>query len=296
MLKAAILSLAFLALIGCAAAPQLRPLVLRGSSADLRPGAIVETATGIPLSFDSLIDHLSKYPIIYVGESHTSEEDHRLEREILKGLSSRTPSLMLAMEMFPREAQPWLDQYSRGLIPEKEFLEKENWEKNWGFPFDLYRGIIHLARARNIPIIGLNAPIDVVNQVAREGISALTPQDRGRLASDFHPDDPEHRAYLQRQFEHHPRGNIKNFETFLESQAAWEETMAETLARTAAALSPGGQILVLLGKGHLIYRLGVPRLTKLRSNTPFKTVIPIPLDYPVRTLDPALADYICITD
>jgi uncharacterized iron-regulated protein len=295
-LKTAILGLTLLPLIGCSAAPPRQPLILRGFSMDLRPGDIVETATGAVLSFDSLIDHLSKYPIIYVGETHSSPEDHRCQQEILKGLYGRNPSLILAMEMFPREAQPWLDQYSQGLITEKEFLEKVDWEKNWGYSFDLYRGILHSARARRLRIIGLNAPIDVVNQIARKGLSALTPLDRSRLASDFHQDDPAHREYLRSQFDYHPQEHIKNFETFLESQAAWEETMAETLARTASTLSAWQQILVLIGKGHMVHHFGVPKLTEMRTNQPFRTVIPIPLDYPIRSLDPTLADYICITE
>ncbi|MGC1404195.1 MAG: ChaN family lipoprotein, partial [Thermodesulfobacteriota bacterium] len=114
-MKTAILGLTILFLIGCSAAPPLQPLILKGSFNHLRPGDIVETATGAFLSLDSLIDNLSKYPIIYVGETHPSVEDHRLQQEILKGLYGRNPSLMVAMEMFPREVQPWLDQYSQGL-------------------------------------------------------------------------------------------------------------------------------------------------------------------------------------
>lgn len=295
-IKTTVLGLAFLVLIGCSAAPPLQPLILQGNSRNLRSGDIVETATNAFLSFDSLIDHLSTNQIIYVGETHPSTEDHHFQQEILKGLFAKNPSLMVAMEMFPREVQPWLDHYSQGLISEKEFLEKVDWEKNWGYPFDLYRGLLHLARARRLKIIGLNAPIEVINKIAQNGFSSLTPLERNRLASDFHFDHPGHREYLRRQYMHHPQENIKNFDTFVEAQLGWEETMAETLARVTASFSKGQKILVLIGKGHLLHQLGVPRLTKLRTNLTFKTVIPLPLDYPVRTLEPDLADYICITE
>lgn len=295
-IKTALLGWTLLVLIGCAAAPTVRPLIVRGNSQNLRSGDIVETATNAFLSFDSLIDHLSTSPIIYVGETHTSAQDHRFQQEILKGLYARNPSLMVAMEMFPREVQPWLDRYSQGLIPEKEFLEKVDWEKNWGYSFDLYRGLMHLARARRLKIIGLNAPIEVIDKIGQNGLSSLPPAERNRLASDFHFDHPQHREYLRREFAHHPRGNIKDFDTFVEAQLGWEETMAETLARVTASFSKEQQILVFIGKGHLLHRLGVPRLTRLRNDLTFKTVIPIPLDYPIRTLSPDLADYICITE
>jgi hypothetical protein len=37
-------------------------------------------------------------------------------------------------------------------------------------------------------------------------------------------------------------------------------------------------------------------LTQLRFPTSFRTVLPIPLVYPVRNLTPAMADYLYITE
>jgi uncharacterized iron-regulated protein len=290
------LGIGILSLMSCSAAPPLQPLTLQGFSQILKPGDVVETATGEILSFESLINALSKVQIIYAGETHTGIEDHRLQLKILKGLQARKPSLTLALEMFPAEAQPILDQYSQGLISEKEFLEKIEWEKNWGYPFDLYRGLFHWARARHLEMVGLNAPIEIVNLIAQKGLESLNPMERTRVASDFHRDHPEHLENLRRQYAHHPQGKIKNFETFYEAQLAWEETMAEILVRTLNAPSRTGPILVLIGRGHILYHYGLPRLARMRSEHTFKTVVSIPSDYPFRTLDPKMVDYFYITD
>lgn len=282
-------------LMSCSSAPPLQPLILQGSSQILKPGDIVKTATSEILSFQSLINHLSKAEIIYVGETHTRMEDHRLQLEILKGLHSQHPSLILALEMFPREAQPILDEYSQGLISEKEFLERIEWEKIWGYPFDLYRGIFHWARARGLKMIGLNAPKEMVNLVAQKGLAALTPPERSRLAAKFHFDQPEHKETLRQQFTHHPQGKIKDFDTFYEAQLAWEETMAETLAQTLKTSLGKGPILVLVGRGHIVNKHGLPRLVWIRKEHTFKTILSISLDYPSRTLDPQLADYLWIS-
>jgi uncharacterized iron-regulated protein len=288
--------LVILSLMSCSVVPPLQPLILQGYSQILRPGDVVETTTGQILSFESLLNNLSEVQIIYVGETHTRQEDHHLQLEILKGLQARHPSLILALEMFPREVQPILDHYSLGQITEKEFLERVDWEKNWGYPFDLYRGLFHWARARRLQMVGLNAPKEIVSLIAQKGLEGLTPTERLRVASDFHLDLLEHREGLRRQYDHHPQGKIKNFETFYEAQLAWEETMAETLAQTLKAPSRTGPVLVLVGRGHILFHLGLPLLVKLRSEHTFKTIVSIPLDYPFRTLDPKMADYLWITE
>lgn len=295
-IKPVVLGLTLLTLIGCSTVPPVQTLIHQGSSKALRPGDIIETATGSALTFDTLIHNLSKSQIIYIGESHNRPEDHRLQLEVLKGLQARNPGLILALEMLPREVQPWLDQYSQGLISEKEFLEKSEWAKNWGYPFDLYRGLFHWARARHLRMIGLNAPIEIVNRIAQKGLDSLSPSERNKVASEFHQDHPEHRAYLFRQYGHHPQGKIKNFDTFYEAQLAWEETMAETLSRTVASFSKGEQILVLLGKGHMIQNLGVPRFARIRVDHTFQTVLPVSADFPFPILDPKPADYIYLTE
>lgn len=295
LIKTTFLGLLFLSLLACAAPPKRPPMVLQGSSQPLKPGDIIDTATGSWLTFEALIQNLNRAAIIYVGETHTRPEDHQLQLDILKALYGRSPDLILALEMFPREMQPLLDQYAQGRITEREFLEKENWMKNWGYPFDLYRGLLHWTRAKRVRIIGINAPQEVVDQVAKAGLAALAPVDRDRLAADIHADHPEQREYLQHQYAMHPRGAIKDFETFYEAQKAWEETMAETLARETASLTPDQHILVLIGKGHITHQWGVPRLTQMRVPASFRTVLPVSIHYPFRTLPPSMADYLYIT-
>lgn len=291
-----LLGLMVFSLIRCSTPSSFPPLSLKGFSHKLKPGDIVETRTGAILSFESLIDKLSNVQLVYVGETHTRKEDHRIQLEILKGLYTRYPSLKLGLEMFPTEAQPALDHYSQGLISEKEFLKESDWGKNWGYPFDLYRGIFHWARARGLKMVGLNAPIEVVNRIAHNGLEALNPEERARVAAKFFPDHQEHRDYLQKQYSHHPPGKIKNFQTFYEAQLAWEETMAETLAQWLSSLPPENPIVVLIGRGHILYHIGLPRLVRARKEHAFATILSIPVDYPFSTLDPRLADYLWIID
>jgi len=282
--------------MACSALKPSQPLTLEGYSQSLRPGDIIETATGAVIPFERLIEKLSSVRMVYVGETHTSLPDHRIQLEVLKALAACNPSLVLALEMLPREVQPVLDEYAQGKMAEENFLAKTDWERNWGHPFLFYRGIFNLAKENRLRIIGLNAPIEVVNRIAQAGLASLNPEERKRVARIFHPVNPEHKNYIEGQFTQHPPGKIKSFESFYEGQLAWEETMAETLAQTQKEGPAGSQILVLIGKGHILYNLGVPRLTRIRSDQSYKTILPVPVDFPVRNLDPKMADYLWITE
>jgi uncharacterized iron-regulated protein len=200
------------------------------------------------------------------------------------------------MEMFPREVQPILDEYLNGSITEEAFQKEVNWNQIWGYPFQLYRDILSWAREHRIRIVGLNAPREIVSKIAQSGLSSLTVSERNRVARDFHLNHNAHQEYILQQFRQHPKGHISDFETFLEAQLAWEETMAETLAETAESSPPQTQVIILIGKGHISDRVGVPRLTHLRIEGTCRTIAPIPLDFPDRTADPNIADFVWITD
>jgi len=265
------------------------------SPGPLKPGDIIDVKSGKPISFETLIAQLSAARIVYVGEMHTSIEDHRVQLQVLKGLHARNPSLALAMEMFPHEAQTVLDRYSAGRLTEEQFLKKTRWDKVWGYPFQLYQPILTWAHDHGLKLIGLNAPQEVVRKIARTGLASLTPSERKRIAADFHLDDPEHRDYLRQQYEQHLKSSIKSFDTFYEAQLAWEETMADTLARSLRSMPENGQILVLIGNGHILDKVGVPRLTGLRVEHNYRTVVTLPVDEAAKEIEPEIGDFVWIT-
>ncbi|ABK18410.1 ChaN family lipoprotein [Syntrophobacter fumaroxidans] len=288
--------LSLLVLAGCSTLEPKRGTATMEPPASFKVGDIVETKTGKTLPVHALMEQLARARIVYVGEAHTSIEDHRVQLELFKRLSAANPHLCLAMEMFPRTAQPILDKYGAGELSRELLLKETRWEKVWGHPFRLYEAIVEAARSANVRIVGLNAPPDVVSKIARGGIASLSPEERSNVARDFHLDEPGNRLRLHGEYVRHIRGEIKDFETFYEAQLAWEETMAQTLAETLRTLPREGQIVVLIGKGHMTKRLGVPYLTAKRAEHPHRTVAPLPFDHLGSVVDPDVADYVWITD
>lgn len=282
--------------VACGGTGALRRHEIPKPAAALKIGDIVATRTAEVLSRDALMAELAGARIIYVGESHPSIEDHRVQLQVMRELYARNPSLVLALEMFAREAQPLLDEYARGRLSEEELLKRGHWDQNWGYPFALYRGLLTWARDHGIRIVALNAPREVVSKIAHSGLASLTEKERDRVARDFHVNNPEHEAYVRRQYHQHLKDHISSFDTFFEAQLAWEETMAETLGRTLSSLPAEGQILVVIGKGHISDQVGVPLLTHHQVAVPFRTIAPLPIDYPERTADPGIADFVWLTD
>jgi uncharacterized iron-regulated protein len=277
--------------------------VLRGMRTPQEPppvgleiGDVVDTAQGTIISMDTLVARLMEAPVVYLGETHTSIEDHSAQLRLLRILQEKGQCTELAMEMFPREAQPVLDRYINGKMSEQEFLKEVKWDRIWGFPYGLYKGLIDFAREKKLRILALNAPGDVVRKIARHGLASLSPEDRARVARDFHLDDPKNRARIQEEYEVHQKDGIRNFESFFEAQLAWEETMAETIADQLAASGAKCRLVVILGEGHIADGLGVPYLAKLRIPHEYRTVAPIPIDYPFSSFDPDLGQFVLITD
>lgn len=282
--------------MGCTTTNKTPPsLTVKGASRPLQPGDIVDMRTGKTISLQTLVDDLSETKVIYLGETHNNIEDHRIQKEIIERLYQQNPHLIIAMEMFPRAAQSCLDLYSQRKINEPEFLKEADWNGVWGYPFQLYRELLSWARDKKLKMVGLNAPPAVVRKIARAGVSSLSPEDREQIAAEMNFSDSVHRAYVKQEYDQHLKGNIKNFESFYEAQLAWEETMAETLAETLNSVDNADRIVVLLGKGHIMHKFGVPQRTLDRVAHEYKTIIPIPINYSDRAIDADIADYIWVT-
>ena len=274
----------------------LHPPSAPPGAVEFHVGAVVETATGNVISMDELTGKLSNVSVVYVGETHTSAEDHKIQLAVLQKLSQGGRCVELAMEMFPATAQPVLDRYIRGEMSQENFLKEVGWEEVWGFPYSLYRDLIDWQKEKRMPVIGLNAPNKVVKKIAHNGLGSLTPDERSQVAREFHLDDPANRDRIRKEFTVHEKDGIKDFESFFEAQLAWEETMAQTLAVHLEKMDAKCKIVVAIGEGHISGRLGVPYLTFMRKPHKYSTVAPVPIDFPFSALDPNLADYVVITD
>ncbi|HEY9302119.1 MAG TPA: ChaN family lipoprotein, partial [Phormidium sp.] len=209
-----------------------------------------------------LLQKLTKANVIYLGETHTSEADHKAQLEIIQQLYAKNPKIAIAMEMFQRPYQKAIDQYLAGKITEQELLTQTEYQQRWGFPWEYYAPILRFAKENRIPVLAINTPSEVTRKVSRQGLESLTPEEKQYIPpiSEIRTDNTEYRQMLLNVFNQHQKGGhgaSASFERFFSAQVLWDETMAESIAEFAKA-NPNHTVIVLAGQGHLVYGYGIP--------------------------------------
>ncbi len=217
---------------------------------------LLSMPTGIETSksqdFDDIINKLLHYQVVYIGENHTNYEDHQLQLEIARALYEHDSRLAIGMEMFTRTSQSVLDRYLAGELDEKSFLKESHYFKAWRFDYRLYRDIINFAKHNHLPIIALNLEKDIVNRVFKAGgPNSLDDEQASLLPADRKLDEPGYRQRIETAFLMHAgQGQNGNFSGFLQAQALWDETMAETIVEYLET-HPDERMVVIAGRGHV---------------------------------------------
>jgi uncharacterized iron-regulated protein len=235
------------------------------------PLVMITDPIGKAVPRDQVLAELAQTQVIYLGETHDRAADHLAQLDIITALQSQSLiPLTIGMEMFQRPAQSILDDYLADRITEAELLEKTAYATQWGFDWEFYAPIVRFAKANQLPIVALNAPSALVRQVGRKGIASLTVADQQFipavtvLTEGVATSAPAYRQMLQETFEqaHQGKGNADRFERFFAAQVVWDETMADRVAETVK--NQPGQIVVLVGQGHVLYGYGIPSRVKRR--------------------------------
>ncbi|MBX6423036.1 ChaN family lipoprotein [Thermosulfurimonas sp. F29] len=233
--------------------------------------------TGLPLKdllpLQEIIRRIGLYRVILIGEEHDRYEHHLTQLEIIRTLYREGHRLAIGLEMFQQPFQKYLDLFIAGSINEKEFLKKTEYFKRWRFDWKLYRPIVLFARRNGIPLVALNVPSELTKKVAQSGLEGLSLEEKASLP-EMKLDNPSYRAYLFKIYQKH-REFIKRFpkfEYFYEAQILWDEGMAEAAYRWLQA-HPDYQLVILAGKGHIMYGFGIPSRLKRRGIRSLVTLV-----------------------
>ncbi|MEK6683334.1 MAG: ChaN family lipoprotein [Nitrospirota bacterium] len=244
----------------------------------LKDGTILHLPTGIEVTKEQMFNLLSGARVVYVGETHTNLNHHRVQLEILKGLLERFPGqVAVGMEMFQRPSQKQLDRWSRGELDEKAFMEV--WLSNWDQSYNYYRDMLRYIRDKKIPLIALNAPDDLVRSVMQKGTEGL-PESLKKELPEMDRTDPYHRSSLEAVFGGHAHGK-EGFERFYQTMLIWDETMAQTVAGyLSGSEGKTKKMVVFAGGFHVNYGFGLPRRVFRRLPEPYAVVMPHTAEIP----------------
>lgn len=229
--------------------------------------------------------------VVYLGEQHDSAADHAAQLEIIQRLQAENGQVAIAMEMFQRPFQPVIDRYLAGDITEADLVAQTEYEQRWGFPWEFYGPILRLAQEQGLPVLALNAPSEVVRQVARQGLDSLEGDDFRYIPplDQIDTTNEAYQAFVLSAFGSHGAHGHMDFDNFFAAQVLWDETMAETIA-TFHQKNPDYQVVVLAGQGHVVYGYGIPDRVSRRLESPIHQHIVLLNPPKAATEEAAIAD------
>jgi uncharacterized iron-regulated protein len=228
---------------------------------------VVESASGVAVSFDDLVARAALADLVVVGEQHDDPETHFAEFALLEGIGRARKNVVLSLEMFERDVQPFLDDYLAGRFSEAEFLAKSRpWER---YTTD-YRGLVMLARARGWRVVAANVPRPIASAVSRKGMAAidtLNPASRAWAAAQFDCPHDAYYARFAREMTGHSAGGgpptasdsaqaMAMTDRFYQAQCVKDETMAESVVRALKTAGSDAIVVHVTGAFHSDYRQG----------------------------------------
>ena len=266
------------------------PIVLDG---------ITEATGGALLTPTELAERLDDVRLLFVGESHTDMEFHRVQLRVIQELHRRGRTVVVGLEMYPTAAQEWLDRWiADETLTEQGFVDESHWYRSWGYNWEYYRDIFVFARENAVRMVGVNVPREVVQAVRREGFDGLTSEQKALLPERVDTDNAEHEQLFRAFFgdEDSLHGNMPPamLEGMFRAQCTWDAAMGWNAVKALEASGAEDAIVVVLvGSGHVAYGLGAERQAKLWFDGRTASLIPIPIgerDDP-ETVDSVRASY-----
>ena len=213
----------------------------------------------------AVADAVAASDLVFYGEAHDDRAQHEYEGWLLATLHDAneaqggTRPLLLGLEMFQRPFQGPLDDYVAGRIDEREMLRRTEYFSRWSFDYTFYAPLWRFCRAHGIRVVALNADQAISRKTGREGLAALTGDERSQVAAEIDLGNAAHRERIVAMF---TGGAHKvpddRLQKLYEAMTLWDETMAESAADALAAAGPGARMLVVAGTGHIESGTGIP--------------------------------------
>ena len=266
--------LLLLALSACQALPvDAQPTAAKaGEKASPSSAEIMVLDTRNAPLLQSIMPELAQKRVVFVGETHDRYDHHLNQLAVIQALYARNPQLAIGLEFFQTSTQPVLDDYIAGEIDEQTFLEKTKYYDRWQYDYRLYQPIINFARDNQVPLVALNLPSEITKKVSKEGLAALSAEEKQLIPKSIDREVPGYRRRIESVFHGHPGMEKRNIDFFIEAQLLWDEGMAEQAAKYLNE-NTSKKMVILAGAGHIMHGSGIPIRLERRINEGVATVL-----------------------
>ncbi len=158
-------------------------LLISSSALADKPAYKIFNTKGKKVSYKDLLKDAGESQVVFFGELHNNPICHWLEIELTKDLFElKQDKLVLAAEMFERDNQLLLNEYTGKFIRRKDF---ENEAKLWPNYTTDYAPLVDFAVEHNLKFVASNIPrryAALVNLKGFEGLDSINAYQRGMIA------------------------------------------------------------------------------------------------------------------
>ena len=226
-----------------------------------------------------LLDVLSAYPVIFIGDFHNNKAMHQFTAELIAALGKHY-KLHLANEWFTPMDNDVLEHFITKKLTEDEFLKVVNWKKNIGYKYDSFKPIYQSLQDVDGKMYGIN-----LSRAERKKISLIQIGKMDASEKLFYKkmdlNTSVHKQFIS-SFLHDCHAPLKNeekqecLERMYRVQVAWDEKMGKESAILAQKVIQGkkDKLIVFVGAMHLEFGLGVNMRFSRNSTLPHVTVLP----------------------
>ncbi len=132
--------------------------------------AIYNSKTGEKIDIRFMAESSLKFDVVFFGEFHDDSIIHAIEKDFFADFLNYNKKAALSMEMFERDAQPYLNDFLSGKITEEEFLKNS---RPWSNYSDAYKPLVDMAKENKLPVIAANIPRKYASIYATQGMSGI---------------------------------------------------------------------------------------------------------------------------
>lgn len=243
----------------------LRLPIGRHGTAVVRESKIVDLRTVREAKLSDIVEAAKGCRFVYLGESHDNPGHHRFQAAVIEALAESGRDVIVGFEMFTRPVQDSLDPWTLGWWTREQFIERSDWKRQWGFPFELYEPIFDVVRRKRLPMVAMNVPRDWVRAVGRGGPEALTPEQKSQVPELF-LGNAEHKMVFEALMGGHPMTGAQGANVYA-AQVLWDEGMADTALKYLESHPTTSRtvFVVVAGVGHVMYGQGINYRIRRRS-------------------------------
>ncbi|MBT3388566.1 MAG: ChaN family lipoprotein [Desulfobacula sp.] len=265
-------------------------------------GKIINVRAGETIEFDTLINTLKDYDVIYLSEKHDNPEHHAMQQRVIRRLIEMKLAPTIGFEFFSWEdTSDILNFLDSARMPnaeehieviEKDLRKKLGWDSQSDDLWKFYYDLLYLAREKGLMAAGLDIPGTLKKRITRKSIEGLTPIEKDMIFSTGLSDEI-YKDYMFSVFRSvhcgmaHEAMQTKLYDTWL----ARNDRMAHSI--TQLKQYHKNPLVVIIGGGHTRHGLGV--IDRVSAINPELSQVNLSLSE-IRVNPALLSDYLAPLD